>query len=299
MSILDIFGLTRAEPPTSPQDIKNFIAEVKREGLSRTNRFGCTVDAPKTLRTNPTFASADFYRKLFLYCESINIPGVNMSTTPVRTFGETREMPYEKIFEPVTANYYIDTGFKVKAFFEAWQDSVQNTTDRTIQFYNNYVSTVHLFINDVANNTRYLVKLHEAYPKAVASINLSQSSNEVAKISVTYAYKYFTSALYAPPPAKNKGWFSSILEGIQDIGNKVLTDPAGVIVNSLPVAANYFSDFTGFQNTFTGLSNSIANNQTNQFAPNFNFSPPDIINSGVKFSQKTLDGMLGTQHRVV
>jgi hypothetical protein len=27
MSILDIFGLTRAEAPTSPQDIKRFIAD--------------------------------------------------------------------------------------------------------------------------------------------------------------------------------------------------------------------------------------------------------------------------------
>jgi hypothetical protein len=299
MSILDIFGLTRAEPPTSPQDIKNFIAEVKKDGLSRTNRFGCTVDAPKTLRTNPAFASADFYKKLFLYCESINVPGVNISTTPVRTFGETREMPYEKVFDPVTAQYYIDTGFKVKAFFEAWQDSIQNTTDRTIQFYNNYVSTVHLFINDVANNTRYLVKLHEAYPKTVASINLSQQSNEIAKLSVTYAYKYFTTSLYSPPPKKNKGWIQSILEGIQDIGNQVLTDPAGVIVNSLPVAANYFSDFTGFQDTFNGLSNSISNNRTNQFAPQYEQATPNILDAGVRFSQKTLDGMLGSTFRIV
>jgi hypothetical protein len=299
MSILDIFGLTRAEAPTSPQDIKRFIAEVKKDGLSRTNRFGCTVDAPKTLRTNPAFAAADFYRKLFLYCESINIPGVNISTTPARTFGETREMPYEKVFDPVTANYYIDTGFKVKAFFEAWQDSIQNTTDRTIQFYDNYVSTVHLFVNDVANNTRYLVKLHEAYPKTVQSINLAQGSNEVAKLNVTFAYKYFTTSLYAPPPKANKGWIQSILEGIQNAGNQVLTDPAGVIVNSLPVAANYFSDFAGFQDTFTGLSNSISNNRTNQFAPQYEQATPEILDASVRFSQKTLDGLLGNTFRTV
>jgi len=299
MSILDIFGLGRSEPPTSPQDIKRFIAEVKKDGISRTNRFGCTVEPPKTIRTNPAFASADFYRKLYLYCESINIPGVNLSTVPVRTFGETREMPYEKVFDPVTAVYYVDTAFKVKAFFEAWQDSIQNTTDRTIQFYDNYISTITLFVNDVANNTRYLTKLHQAYPKTVQSIQLGQASNEPAKVSVTFAYKYFTTELFAPPPPAQKGWIQRILEGAQEIGNQVLTDPVGVIVNSLPVAANYFSDFSGFQNSFTDLSNSIGNNRNNQFAPQYNSAPPDILNAGVKFSQQTLSGMIGQSFRAI
>jgi hypothetical protein len=116
---------------------------------------------------------------------------------------------------------------------------------------------------------------------------------------VTFAYKYFTTSLYAPPPKANKGWIQSILEGIQNAGNQVLTDPAGVIVNSLPVAANYFSDFAGFQDTFTGLSNSISNNRTNQFAPQYEQATPEILDASVRFSQKTLDGMLGNTFRTV
>ena len=286
MSIFDIFGTTEA--PQKEGDIRQFVASVKKEGLALSNRFSARVGLPKTLQGRGY--TPETSKKLFLYCDTATLPGIAYSTTAARTYGEIREMPYERTFDPVVLTFYIDNSFIVKGFFEDWQNSIQNNVTREIQFYDNYTTLVDIFVYDVANNSRYLCRLHEAYPKIVAPIQLDYASKDVMKLNVTMQYKYWTSQAFAAPASKQRGWISTIF-------GDAVEDAVGSITNSLPIPSDYFSNFNQFQETYNDLSN--GNNIGNAFNNVINNPTPAILNTQPTFTNETLAQVAGSTFRVI
>lgn len=162
--------------------ITDFIAQVKSKSLARTNRYEVHLTFPKMKEES---------RVARLFCDSASLPGINFSTTPSNTFGETREMPYGRMFDPVTFSFYVDAELKLKSAFDSWTDLIVNPVGRTIGYYNTYVQDVSIDIKTVDDRTPYTVKLFEAYPKTISSIQLDANGKEVMKLSVTMQYKYW------------------------------------------------------------------------------------------------------------
>jgi hypothetical protein len=176
-----------ANSPTN--GISDFISRVKANGLARSNRFGVVVSLP------PMLTNASITEEMYLFCESAQLPGMNMSTTQARTFGEYREMPYEKLFDPVSLTFLNDSGLAIKSFWETWCGNIQDPVTREFRYYNEYTANIDIYVYDVANNAKYQVTLYEAYPKTIASADLNQGSREVLKTTVTIQYRYFRSTL--------------------------------------------------------------------------------------------------------
>jgi hypothetical protein len=129
------------------------------------------------------------------FCEVTSLPGMNIATSPQRIFGEIRQMPYERMFDPVTMSFYVDGDMEVKAAFERWIHLIFNQTSRTINYYENYVRDISITVKDVEDNTPYILTLKEAYPKSIQSIQLSAESKDIMKLTVQIEYKYWTSSL--------------------------------------------------------------------------------------------------------
>ena len=55
--------------------LNEFISNIKSEGLMRTSRFAVTMQPPRSLGN-----SVKDLRKILLYCDSINLPGINLET---------------------------------------------------------------------------------------------------------------------------------------------------------------------------------------------------------------------------
>jgi hypothetical protein len=172
--------------------ISEFISEVKQNGLSRTNRFAVSFGMPQVLEggVNP-FQGVHQARLAMLLCENIQIPGVNFNTIQNRTFGEFRETPYEKMYDPITATFYVDREMKVKKLFDKWQQGIQNPDTREFNFYKNYTTNMQIYVNDTLNQTYYGAVMYEVYPKSVSAITLDHNSKEIMKLSVTFQYKYW------------------------------------------------------------------------------------------------------------
>jgi hypothetical protein len=126
-----------------------------------------------------------------LFCETVNLPGINIATTPQRIFGEDRQMPYEKIYDPVSMTFYVDTQMTIKTAFDRWIAMIINPDRRTVQYYNTYIRPIEIYIVSVDNQQPYKITLYEAYPKTIGSINLSSESREVMKLPITFQYKYW------------------------------------------------------------------------------------------------------------
>lgn len=167
--------------------VKNFISEIKSQGLARTNRFA-------VLFTPPANVNPANLRKTLLFCDQAVLPGVNFSTIQNRSYGEVREVPYEKLFDTAQLTFHVDKEMQVKSLFDAWIGSIQNPVTRTFNYYNDYVTTMNIEVQDLVEKTRYEMTLYECYPKTISAISLDNSAKDTMKLTVTFQYKYWTSS---------------------------------------------------------------------------------------------------------
>lgn len=166
--------------------IKDFISQVKSRGLARTNRYEVVI-------TFPNSVGGGIRAIANLFCDSVTLPGCNIATTPMRTFGEIREMPYERMYDSVTMSFYVDADMRIKKAFQGWMDLIHNPDTRTMGYYNDYTRPVQIYVTNVDDTTPYMLTLFEAYPKTINSHQLDTASREVMKMTLTMQYKYWNS----------------------------------------------------------------------------------------------------------
>jgi hypothetical protein len=166
---------------------KDFIAEIKTQGLSRTNRF--------TVEVTPPSATPATTRRILLLCEQASLPGISYASTQNRSWGETREAVYDRLFEPITLQFHVDRHFVVKQVFDDWMMMIQNPVTRSFNYYNNYTTKMKINIQDLQDETMYEVELAEAFPKAIVPISLDAESKDTMRLQVTFQYRYWTASM--------------------------------------------------------------------------------------------------------
>lgn len=162
--------------------LSQFISEVKTRGMARNNRY--LVEIP---------LNEDGSRIASLFCESVALPGLNLATTQQRVYGEQREIPYERMFEPVSFTFYVDSGMVIKKAFDDWMGQIIDPLTRAQAYYNNYIREVKIKVFNVDDTSPYAIKLYEAYPKTVQAIQLDANGKDIMKLTVTMIYHYWQS----------------------------------------------------------------------------------------------------------
>lgn len=168
--------------------LQEFISNVKR-GLAKTSHFSVSFNRPLCIPAGLFDDST--IQKIHLFCEQAPLPAMNIVTNPIRTWGEVREMPYDRMFDPVTLTFYVDADMKVKLFFDKWISSIQSYSTRRFNFYENYVVDLHVEVFDSAENSRYKATLVEAYPKTLSAIEMNYGGRDIMRVQVTMAYRYW------------------------------------------------------------------------------------------------------------
>jgi len=172
---------------STPKAINEFIAQVRGSGMMRQNRFA-------VLLTPPVSILPENLKHVLLFCDSVQLPGTNFSTVQNRTYGEFREVPYEKLYDPCSLTFYVDGDLKVKQLFDRWTNQIQDPITRNFNYYSNYTSDlVKIFVEDLNNKPKYIVGLYEVYPKTVSQVQMGYDQKDVMKLSVSFAYKYWRS----------------------------------------------------------------------------------------------------------
>jgi len=171
--------------------INQFISHIKSGGLARTNRYA-------VMFTPPAGINPGNLQKILLFCDQIQLPGTNYSTTQNRMFGEFREVPYEKIYDNITMSFYVDVDLKVKSLFDDWSNLISNPVTKTYNYYNTYISDMRIEVQDINDKTRYEVTLFECYPKTISSIQMDYAAKDVMKISIGMQYKNWIATPKSP-----------------------------------------------------------------------------------------------------
>jgi len=224
--------------------LNDFISKVKQDGLARNNRFLVCITPKQPYQLDPT---GSWLQDVLLLCDQVQLPGTNFNTSDMRTYGETRKAPYERLYEDINMSFYVDTSMTVKYFFDNWMTYIQNPGTRNFNYYDDYTSDITIEVQDLKNQTRYAVQLREAFPKSIGAVQLDQSNKDIMKISVNFAYKYYVigDPIYIPNSDHATGGFASInfsgdsISRYQPIFNqtpsavRTQTDPLNSFINRL------------------------------------------------------------------
>jgi hypothetical protein len=271
--------------------IENFLAEVKNDGVMRNTRFSVWFALPR-LFANKGLPGAENIRKILLFCESASIPGVGLSTSPARTFGEFREMPWEKLFQNTVLSFYVDNSMNIKEMFDNWILNIQDPNNRSFSYYNDYVTDLTIKVGDVNNQSRYAVTLYECYPQTISPIQMSMAGREVIKLDVTFVYKNWVSvadntSLDDPPPTPPQ----PEIEELNNFANT--TSAVDQVGYTGPVAPDYRGGYAG-EPTFQGgggydPNRGFSDTYTGPVAPDYSggYVPGPTVASGGGFDPTT------------
>ena len=80
-----------------------------------------------------------------------------------------------------------------KEFFEATQRTIIQPNTWSMQFYNDYIGEIQIYLLDEKDNRRYGVKIMGVFSKKYCRTNFRLSPvNQQQKLDVTFSYRYWT-----------------------------------------------------------------------------------------------------------
>lgn len=226
----------------SARSLNEFISNIKNNSLARQNRF--TVSISGNNATNSIDSNL-----VELFCEQAILPSLSFASQPVRSYGEQREVVYDRNFETASLTFLVDRQMKVKDYFDQWTNKIIDPYSRLAGFYDEYVRDICIITQDTKDNDTYIAVLREAYPKTVSAVQLDHNSKDVMKLQVTFNYKYhINNQLISPSNDKNpKKLFGLDLPDPYKVSQQLGNYLRGSITNAVQIPDLYYDNFQQFQ----------------------------------------------------
>ena len=191
---------------TSHSGMNDILSSFRDNGYAQPNQFDVVITYPPKLGGGNTAnvfremdrlgaGSTSKLRKISLRCESVQLPGRTLSSSPDNNiYGPVREIVEGVTYaEDLNMTFHGSSGLDERVFFENWQRQAFNEQTWNIGYYNDYVADIDIYLLDKQNQRRYGLKIHEAYPKTITATDLnSGTNNEIIKISVSFSFRYWT-----------------------------------------------------------------------------------------------------------
>ena len=199
-----------------------------RDGYAKANRYEVVILLPSGV-TSGDFQGAgeaamatnvlsrlggETARRISFRCDSISIPGRNLRTQMNgNIYGPPHEIVQGQTFAPVEATFYCGSDLAERYFFEDWQKITYNPDTYNINYYKEYVGTDEIYQLNEQDERTYGCKLEEVFPKTVAALAYSHgSNNQIQKVSVELAYRYWRNIATEPKKAALDSTLQDILK---------------------------------------------------------------------------------------
>lgn len=173
-------------------NIDNFKSAIATSGLSNLSNFSCII-------TSPT-GQANQSRELQARIEMVDIVGRNSSIIDDVIGGFPTKVVIGSTMNELPISIILSSDLREKKFFEEWQDlAVGNYRLGQInkfmynpKFYNDYVGTVSVMVEDETGKVSHLQNYIEAYPAIVGNVTYSwENGQAIAKLPVTIIFKRY------------------------------------------------------------------------------------------------------------
>ena len=192
--------------------LQRFQAQINQgEGMARPNRFYVIINPPQKLVTTPggppsqlskntnnDLNSAAMRENMQMMCNKITMPSRDINTSPHKTYGPKREMPYAYSYSgEIELTFYGDKFLRQRMFWENWQKTIFDGETHDMRYYDDYVGSIDIFqlgqfdakADDDARVT-YAVRLYEVYPQIISPIEYTYGANNaIVEVPVTLNFR--------------------------------------------------------------------------------------------------------------
>ena len=186
----------------SIERIKSLIS--KKGGLAKANRFNVMFTPPDltlfnldlqgllqkalTDNLNPKNVLND-PRDISLLCDSVSIPGKQISTIDYQSVRQSVKVPYGTVQDDVDLGFLLTNDYHMKTVFDKWINSIVDADKYCIAYKKDVTCDVVIQQLDEQDTPIYGVKLEGAFPVSMSNIELSnQSENTVQRLNVSFTY---------------------------------------------------------------------------------------------------------------
>ena len=215
--------------PVSIDSLKSTIN--RRGGIARGNRYAVYVAHPsKGMNSLLKFDASslvsnlisgqgvnigDFIadpRDMFLLCQSCSLPGKRITTTEATHNHNRTKKPYSMMTEEVTMSFLLTNDYYVKKYFDQWQNMIiDDSGDHYKTYYKrDYTSDVTIQQLSAGNDfiPGYSIKLENAYPIQISSVDLGNGNDGLMEVTVTWEYDNWRTV--------------SMMEGFSDLASSLI-----------------------------------------------------------------------------
>lgn len=183
----------------------SFISNIRTTGVQRTNSFFITIQPPRVL---DTVLSANEFRDIRLYAESVNLPGVNFGTTQNRSYGIGYQERYvnDVTFNDLTISFINNGDMAMSRLFFEWMNKIvrfntyftsaplNSQKPYEFEYKDDYIARD--FNISVFDEKKLLVaeyRIFDVFPISMSDIGMNWgSTDEFARFTVNFAYSFWS-----------------------------------------------------------------------------------------------------------
>lgn len=176
----------------------------KKGGLAKGNRFNVIFTPPAQTLINfdgeqilTNLIKGDFNpknlindpRDISILCDSVVIPGKQISTIDYQSVKYSVKIPYGTIHDDIALTFLLTNDYYMKTIFDTWINSIVNSKNYKVAYKKDITSDVVIQQLDEQDIPIYGVKLENAFPTTINEISLAnENSDTIQKLSVSFSY---------------------------------------------------------------------------------------------------------------
>ena len=212
-------------------NIDQLTSSLSFQGVSYKSDFQVRINTTQKFRNKYTriagVAPDYLTAQMAFRIESTELPGRSVQTVDYRDHGVVRKIGYNAQYMEIGIEVICSEDLREKEFFDVWQDIIVGAhrsgglearydNQFNVGYYDDYICSVDIIqFNRQTQNPIYTIKLEEAYPLSVSPMAVSWSDSEIHKLSVQFAYRYYTHNLTNVPTRQEaREQFSSGPNGV-------------------------------------------------------------------------------------
>jgi hypothetical protein len=175
-------------------DISKMQSIINKGGIARGTHYYVHIQTPPKLVPQAGVGSSN-PDTIGALCESIQIPGRIISTTPHMIYGVERKMPFGVTYQELPASFIVTDDMMIRHFFDEWHSSINNPFDNSFEYYDQYVTNMVIMKIDNMNRRVSTYYVEEVYPGVINPMQMSYADRDYLKLDIVFYYRRWTTLM--------------------------------------------------------------------------------------------------------
>jgi len=167
--------------------VQNIVASLNKTGVAKSSHFEVQITG---------LGDSDLERDMMFRCDTAELPGRTVTSAEYKIYGHVRKIPYGSLVGDINLEFLLSEDMREKEYFEKWINTISGTNSfgssngtYNIEYYDTITGVVNIRQYGEAGQLSSVHTLLEAYPVAINPVTMNWQSEDVAKLSVTMAYR--------------------------------------------------------------------------------------------------------------